>query len=475
MKHFPSIPSLLIISLFMVMVFGAVGDAYADSPLQKASGGIQSYCPEDGTLFERIITCLENTVIASALYVMDQFFPAVQTIVYAAMLLSLAIFGSKIAVGAVEKLEQETVMYLFKFGGILYFMTEYDTIYLSFIDILFGTLNDLANATTSTGSLHCPATASNAATTSPIWHRADCIFDMVVGLSSNAAINGGGSEDGLSRGMMGFFYYNLQSGALGILIGLVGLYICFNLLMALLRASYTYIIALITLSFVFIIGILFVPLIIFGYTYSIYERWFKMGLGMILQPLILFAYLNVLFIAFDTLLFSGDNSLMSTISGGAVGDDFNLNSYAESSGLYIEGGGTVGFSLDVDRSRLSVGSNAANEGILGNAKFSNVKANPNDPSQLPIHLRYRTIDYNKINGGAGALAGATLLVGLCSYILLTFMKEVPMLAQQLAGGIMTAPSMVAGQGGIQMPFARQASQLTNSMGSQLSGLIGRRG
>jgi hypothetical protein len=245
--------------------------------------------------------------------------------------------------------------------------------------------------------------------------------------------------------------------------------------MALLRAAYTYIIGLIVLSFVFIIGTLFVPLIIFGYTYSIFERWLKMGLAMILQPLILFAYLNVLFVAFDTLLYSGENSLMSTIAGGAVGDDFNLHRYAEDNQLYIEEGGTIGLTLDVDRSRLTQEAPGQNEGILGNAVITDQKPNYDDPSQLPIHLRYRTVDYTKIDGGAGALAGATLLVGLCSYILLTFMKEVPMLAHNLAGGVMTVPNAIGGHGGLQMPFQKQASQLTNSMGTQLSGLIGRRG
>jgi type IV secretory pathway VirB6-like protein len=475
MKSFPTTAPFIVIALLIMLLCGVGGEAHA-SPLQQASGGIEAYCPEDGTLFERIVVCLESTVIQTTIYFMDEFYPAVQTIVYAALLLAVVLFGSKVLLGMVEKLEQETILFLFKFGGILYFVTESNAIYLDFIDILTGTINDLANATAQTGSLHCPAETASATTTAPIWHRADCIFDMVVGLSANAAINGSGGEEGLARGMMGFFYYNLQSGALGILIGLVGLYICFNLLMALLRASYTYIISLITLSFIFVIGVLFIPLIIFGFTFSIFERWFKMGLAMIIQPLILFAYLNVLFVAFDTLLYSGDNSLMSTIAGGAVGDDFNLHRYAEDNQLYIDQGGSIGLTLDVDRSRLTQGTQAQNEGVFGNIVTTDTKPNYNDPSQLPIHLKYRTVDYTKIDGGAAALAGATLLVGLCSYILLTFMREVPMLAQNLAGGVMTSPSVIAGHGGgIQMPFARQGAQLSNAMGSKLSGLIGGRG
>ncbi len=461
------------LAAFMLFIGGAAVDASAN-PLQQAAGGIDAYCPADGTLFARIITCLESTIIQSGDYFIEQFYPAIRDTVFIALILAAALFGSMMAVGAVERVEQETVTFLLKLGGVVYFITEVENIYNSFVSILIGTLNSISNAAIYNGQLHCPATAGNAATTTPMWHRADCIFDMVVGLSAQAANGGaGGAEDGLARGMMAFFYYNLQSGALGILVGLVGLYICFNLMMALLKASYTYVIALITLTFLFILGAIFMPLIMFSYGYSFFERWVKMAIAMILQPLILFAYLNVLFVAFDVMLWSGDNSLMNTVSGGqANSGNFNLHQYAQDSGLYKEKGGENGIILDMDRSKFDQQDPGANEGTLGNVVLTDDHLNKRDPSQLPIHLKYQTIDYTKINGGVAALAGATLLVGLSSYILLQFMDEIPTLAQELGGGVATTPGAA---GGPEMPLASQVSQLGDGLNKQLGSMLGRRG
>ena len=360
-------------------------------------------------------------------------------------------------------------------SDLVYFITDVVNIYNLFNYMLIGTLNNVSNASIYGGQLHCPGVISNSVSTTPMWHRADCIFDMVIGLSSAASNGGGGAQDGLARGMMAFFYYNLQSGALGILVGLVGLYICFNLLMALLKASYTYIIALITLTFLFILGALFMPLIMFGYTFSLFERWVKMALAMIIQPLILFAYLNVLFVAFDVMLWSGTNSLMNTISGGQANSaGFNLHEYAQSNGLYKENGGEVGITTDMDRSKLDQENPSANEGILGNAVMTDQHPNAKDPSQIPIHLKYQTVDYTKINGGAAALAGAALLVGLSSYILLQFMDEIPTLAQELGGGINISPNSSSGSNGLSLPLSKQVSQLSSGVGTQLSSMLGKR-
>jgi hypothetical protein len=276
--------------------------------------------------------------------------------------------------------------------------------------------------------------------------------------------------------MMAFFYYNLQSGALGILVGLVGLYICFNLLMALLKASYTYVIALVTLTFLFILGAVFMPLIMFSYSYSFFERWVKMALGMILQPLILFAYLNVLFVAFDVMLWSGDSSLMNTISGGQANSaNFNLHQFAQDNDLYKEQGGQVGITFDTNRMNLDKPGVGDNAGSLGNLPMDDQHPKENDPSALPIHLKYQTVDYTKIPGGAAALAGATLLVGLSSYILLQFMEEIPTLAQELGGGVAITPNAGGGGGGIQLPMTQQVSQLGDGLNKQLGSMLGRRG
>jgi type IV secretory pathway VirB6-like protein len=472
-----SIMKYALIGIFLWCAYGAVSEAHA-GPFAAAAGGMRSYCPEDGTLFARVITCLENTVIDATEVFLTTFYPEVRDVVFAALILAVILFGVLLALGAVERVAQDTVFFLLKFGGIIYFMDDVVNIYNEFVAMLFGTLNAISNASVYGGTLHCPSVATNVAATTPMWQRADCIFDMVVGLSANAAITSTAPQDGMARGMMAFFYYNLQSGALGILIGIVGIYICFNLLKALLQASYTYLIALLTLSLLFLVGALFVPLLIFKSTFGFFEKWLKMVLAMILQPLILFAYLNVLFVAFDIMLFSGTNSLMRTIAGGAVdAASFNIHDYAEANNLYSENfqGGTQ----DVDPSKFLSTLPGVNEGTLGNVKFTDQRPNYADRSQLSISLKYRVIDYTQIPGGAAALAGATLLVGLASYILLKFLEDIPGLARDLGGGSKETPNVIGGTDGLSLPMSSQMQQLggafSGGIKSQLSGLVGKRG
>ncbi len=481
----PSSHRIVIFLLFAAILCGAGGvlQSAEASALAQANGGMQAYCPKNGeygSLFARVVICLENTVIQATQDFMNAFYPAVSQTVIWVMTLAIILFGVMMAVGAIERPARDAMFFLLKFGGVAYFMDDALNIYLQFVDILMGTLTAVADATIFGSNLRCPSLGGGGATTLPMWQRADCIFDAMVGLSSDA-VTSGGSQEGLSRGMMAFFYYNLQSGALGILIGLVGLYIAFNLVLALLRASYSYLLALMTLSLLFVIGALFVPLLLFRNTYSYFDRWMKSTLAMILQPLILFAYLNILLTAFDVMLYSGPNSLVNVISGGSAGGGgggFNVHQYAEQN-LYSEN--FQGFTHDIDQKVLTTSTPEQNDGTLGNVEFTDIVPDYNDLAQISIDLPYRTVDYTQIPGGAAALAGATLMVGLASYILLTFMAEVPRMAHDLGGGVHETPNIIAGSkdSKITLPLSSQMSGFTKSLGGgiqqQLGSLVGRRG
>lgn len=514
------------------------GSTIGGGPFAVVSTGLQNYCPDNGTLFSRIITCLEYTIYDAGLYFIDRFYPLFETTVTVVLVLAALLFGVMMAVGAVERLARDASIFILKLGVVLFFVDNVQSTgpALSFgaqvggLNLSLSTgrevglyerfyfmLGDMLEAISSQGlytqtPLHCPAAAQNdaflnAATYtvqsisngavdvggfgSSMWKRADCIFDMIIGLSTSAVLsttpNAGGEYEGLARGMMGFFYYNLQSGALGVLIGIIGLYICFNLLMALLKASYTYIIALLIITFLFIIGIMFMPLIMFKNTFEYFAKWVKMILSMLLQPLILFAYLNVLFVAFDLMLYSGEHSLLNAIvvEGPVVtqAPGFNLHDYMEANDKYATNSKGVGLTLD--KKDLPAQSPVSeNEGVLGNIKYIEQAANyaGEGLTDLPIHLEYRIIDYQdeaKFPEGAAGILGATLLVGLCSYILLTFLDFIPQLAQDLAGGVHAAPNVIAGHSaGVQLPFAQAARQYSGSavsgFTSQLSKTVGGR-
>jgi TrbL/VirB6 plasmid conjugal transfer protein len=479
----------LCVSVLMFGAYGALAGPAIPTPMDivagpyaEAIGGLKNYCPENGTLFARINGCLEETIFTAGLEFIYLVHPYFEGTVTAVLIIAALLFGVMMATGAIERIARDTMLFILKLGGVLYFVDNSAVLYNDFFEMLRGTLQEISQAGLTEGAGMRCGTALEGTGAEFIWNRADCVFDSLVGVSSSIAIGGGGGYEGLSRGLMGFFYYNLQSGALGVLIGSIGIYVGFNLLLALLRASYTYIISLLMLSFLFIIGIFMVPLIMFKNSYEYFSRWVKMVLSMILQPLILFAYLNVMFIAFDFMLYSSPTSLVQTIVGLAPVDvtspTFNLNEYAEANGLYAQD--SKGIGATIDNSCLDRETTSENEGIFGNIEYSPVPLSYQDgvgsgcaAQDLPIHLKYRTVNYDAIPGGAGAIAGSMLLVGLASYVLLTFMAEVPQLAQDLGGGMYATPAVIAGsEGGASLPLSGAAQQLGSNINRGISSQLG---
>ncbi len=459
-------------------------DILANSPYAEVRAGLKGYCPEDGTLFARINGCLEETIFEAGLQFILLVHPYFETTITAVLIIATLLFGIMIATGGVERIARDSMLFLLKLGGVLYFVDNAILLYEDFFDMLRETLEAVSQAGLTAGAGMRCGTELVGTGAMFMWNRADCLFDSLVGISSSVAIGGGGGMEGLSRGLMGFFYYNMQSGALGVLIGSVGFYIGFNVLLALLRASYTYIIALLVLSFLFIIGIFMVPLIMFKNSFENFSRWAKMVLAMILQPVILFAYLNVMFVAFDFMLYSSPESLVQTIVGLAPVDvtspTFNLNEYAELNGLYDQD--SKGFGANIDNACLTREDITENEGLLGNTEYSDVPPvyGVNEDGQdcfirdLPIHLKYRVVNYDVIPGGAAAVAGVTILVGLASYVLLTFMAEVPQLARDLGGGMHTTPGVIAGgeAGGPTLPGSGLVQKIGSNFNSGIRGQLG---
>ncbi len=446
---------------------------YSDTDISVA-------CPDNGKLFARIITCLEDKIFKGTKYFVDNLYPKYEQGVYVCMSLAVVILGMMLATGGVQSPPKDTFTLLLKMVAVIFFMDNAMFIMSEFLSILASMIDEVASAGQDFfgGTLKCPATSftsegGEGLVTTPVWERVDCIIDSVLGLSADAVTQGAttGGADGakpdMSRGMMAFFYHNLKSGALGLLIGLAGLYIAFNLMLSLFKAAYTYLIAVAILSLMFIIGIFMIPGILFPGTYPIFEKWYKVILGVILQPIILFAYLNVMMIAFDLMLFSGENSIQKLVcasgggnagGGGGGAGEKSINKCAQDNGYYIDT--SVSFAKKFDPTNVPVALSNADLGTLGNIQISNDNLDFAKPTDVPIDLHYTVVDYKKID--PAELAAATLLAALCSYILLMFMEQLPAMATELAGGAKNNPNIIAGKGSdIQTPFSQQLDGLAN--------------
>jgi type IV secretory pathway VirB6-like protein len=476
------------------------------APAAGASGlpqnaTVDTTCPDDGKLFARIVHCLEEKLFESTYYFINNLYPRYRTTVFAAMSLAVAFLGMMLATGGVQSTAKDTLTLLLKMVAVIYIMDNVIPIYIEFVEVLSSLVTEVASAGQSLfgNNLRCPAGnvqisfSGLGLVTTPVWERVDCIFDSVIGISADAALSGtggaagGGSSDNpdLTRGMMGFFYHNLKSGALGLLIGLAGLYIAFNLLLALFKASYTYLVAVALMSLMFVVGIIFLPAFLFSGTFSYFEKWYKVVLSMVLQPIILFTYLNIMMIAFDIMLFSGDNSVEKLVcaNAGASGTQ-SIDRCAEEGGYYIED--SISFAREYDPSDIPVVPSDQDMGSLGNVQVTQLDVDFTNPSTVPIGFDFIKINYGKNAGqlDPAQLAAATLLAALCSYIFIMFMNAMPRMATELAGGVRTAPTIISGDGAeVTMPGTRQldgiaSGQAFTSMAGnttrQIGNMVGRR-
>ena len=484
---------MLIVCSLLLMIALPESDAAAAVPNPYLDTEISTACPDNGQLFARIVHCFEDKIFQGTYYIVSELYPKYANGVYACMSLAVVFFGFMLATGGVQSVPKDTFTLLLKMTAIIFFMDNVMVVFDEFVSILSDMINEVASAGSGIfgGTLRCPANSvvigmsGIGIATTPVWERVDCIVDGVLGLSASALNGGSGSPDpDLSRGSMAFFYHNLKSGALGLLIGLAGLYICFNLMLALFKGAYTYLIAVAVLSLMFIVGIIFMPAFLFVGTYAFFEKWYKVVLGMMLQAIILFAYLNVMMVAFDTMLFSGPNSIQKLVCASSSGPIANqsINQCAEDEDLYFDS--SLGFAKEFDPSDMDVALSTEDLGTFGNIQISDEDIDFSKSTTVPIDFVFTRVDYNKID--PAEIAAATLLAGLCSYILVMFMNQLPAMATELAGGQRNNPSIIAGQAGVSdvnAPFESQLNSLasgkmagdaTKQVGSKLGSLIGGR-
>lgn len=458
---------VLVMAIFLFLVTGIGNSAWS-----------RTWCDdgeefEDNRLFASVMRCLEREVHETTIEAITGFYTPFSQYVTTFLVLAMMIYGANTMLNSSERLVKDSTQFLLKLAFVIYFMQPDNAIWMyeQMDQILKGTTTQVSALASPNVPLACPVNVTmNSETTEALWQRADCIVNLLIGLNSADDAN-----DGLSKGMMAFFYQNLSSGAIGVLIGIVGLYIAFNMLLALFRAAYTYVAAVIMVGFLFMIGLLFVPLIMLGKTFDYFRIWFKNILTFILQPVILFLYLNILLTAFDIMLYSGSQSIVSLVTGGASsGEEFQQ--YAEDN-LYQEC--SKGFTHDARQTNLDIEELREDGGLIGNVPYTDQKPNPQrNPSELRIDVRYKCIDYEKIEGGSGALAGAVLLVGLSSFVMVNFLQVLPGIIQELSGGRSIVTDIIAGSNNMALPFSRQVQSIgtgmNNLMSSNVSRLLGGR-
>ncbi len=433
---------------------------------------LDAHCPAGGGIVERLVTCIEDVIMDVAYGFIIEVYPPLQSTIYALLTLAVIFLGGLMMAGMLEKPGRDGMVFLLKFAAIVYFTANM----LEILDWTVGALHELLEIVTEFAVFDFPLKCPSAFN---VWQRIDCLIDVIVGVNTPAS---------LTDGMLAFFFHNFFVGSVGVIIFMLGIWVLLAFVMGMLTAIQVYLLAIMMLVLLVIVGILFLPLIIFKNTFDYFQKWVRFTIATVLIPIILFAYLNVMLSAFDIVLYSGEYSVFRTFAGDAVdAEDFRIHEYMYNNGLVLEYE-DKGVVHDQRQTVFPTPKGQQLEGEL--FQFGEYPIGPGtlgsvDISQIPIAIPMKQIDYDAAAGLVGAADGITLmeevfaamiLTALVSYILVAMLKYVPMMAEDLAGGLREAPSIAqvaAGDmpvmGGANGMGGRAVSGLRQRMSNMVTG------
>lgn len=466
--------------------------AYAfNNPVTIAPDG--TVCPGPG-FTERVVSCIKETILTATEDFLLQFSNYMAYATSAACILAISLWGVLVATGKRHALSKDGYILALKIGGVLMASASYSVWFpavLDSLDWLLGVVSTYAvNFSNLANNMDCPANGGDPALA--IWNTVDCALQTLVG--------GIFDPSTLMMGVGGFFFACLLSSALGIFIALLGAYLIGSLLITIARALYIFISAYLGVTVMFLIAPIILPTILFSPTKAYFDKWLRLTLMFFIQPLFLFAYLSMLVAAFDTVVYTGPNSLYRAIAGDNVDEPgFEMGEWLLN-GTYSENEiGGVGIELDpgqVERTLgASVPKNTGAGGIMGEVAggqlmnwqgdifntFGIGNAGVSDALFNEPKLPTTTVDWDVTAARAGAsnttdyvinLLLALLMAVVTSYILLKLLDFIPYIGAGIAGIPIGMPVFgVSNAGGADMspPGTAMLDQIQSKLSKSLSG------
>lgn len=305
------------------------------------------------------------------------------------------------------------------------------------IDKVYDFMQELVNAVTVMPS-------SGTCKDATMWKIMDCQLNKLVG-----GVLGGNVKSGI----VGFLGSALISGGVGAFIAVMGAVLLLYYIYALLQATYIYITAMVALAMILMVSPLFIPLILFSATRHYFNSWLNMLFSFIMQPVALFAYLSVMLLAFDSLVFTGNKSLYAIIGTkpwmGTVQDNFastaitvNQNKAANEklTGMGATVVGVPGQSL-VKKGDCSTRTDAIKVlDCLGTDYLLDKETMRNAQRFFSVEAKMHVINwgtnYSNFGGPAGILSFALsfMSAALTAYVLFSLMEYLPYIGAGISGG-----------------------------------------
>jgi hypothetical protein len=328
----------LICAVLLCVAFGFLGDAQATSGVVSAPSSQPTpdtlyqgdlFCPYnyDG-VFGRVVHCIQALVVEAAKTFLNGFMPVYTSIVIAAMVLAVTIYGAMIAMGTVTRPPVQSIILMLKVGAVAFFTLQFSGL----IDMVFDVMEGLLYIVTDYMTLSASSACSDEGKVRELfvdferaeisaWDKVDCMFMTLlgVGVASTAA-----------SGFVSILVALLFMGGIGLILAVIGMLFILTLLFSLLRAVKIYLMSVISVAFLICVSPLIIPMVLFAPTKPLFNQWLKNLLNYMVIPVFLFAYLAMMVAAFDALVFKGRYSLFYAVASEASQEEgFNFKDWLE--------------------------------------------------------------------------------------------------------------------------------------------------
>ena len=346
-------------------------DPNADSeeePTLKPSESCQRYVG----LTHRMAGCLRDTIDSAAAKFFAQVHPFLKGAIGGVLTFAVIVYGTLLGFGMVEKVGRDTFVLLLKIAAVSAFVANSPLIFKTVTQAMDGAAVAVVSYTPPSGATDNAGTdISQSVCTQTLieqqekrepgkpiigpWLGIDCLLDTVIGIKVATASEGGTAGDdahlnkiyensdpkkngqGMARSLLFFFFSSLQTSILGIVLGFVGFFFIYGVIMMVIRAFFVYISGYMGVALLVILSPLFIPMVLFKETKQYFDKFTKLLISFALQPVIMLVFLIFALTAVDLAVFSGNYSIMYRIAGDASRQKgFSLNHYLVDNGVIAD-------------------------------------------------------------------------------------------------------------------------------------------
>lgn len=442
--------SLCVVLLLAFCLVGAAGDAFA-----QVIGADGSICPAYSGFMARIVPCIIDVIIATTQQYLSTFLIYFLPTTGAVMTLAVLLYAFTLLTGRTRAVTREGMILALKIGGVMLAMNSLALLFPAFMNTMSFLVESVSFYLPSVLQEQCPF-ANN------LWQSVDCALAYVVGgiLPGFSVVNG----------MFGFLVGALFSGPIGVALFFLGLGVVLVLMYTLFQAVFILLGAYISLALLMVISPLMVPLVVLRATKGYFEKWLRLLISVILQPMFLFAYLTMMLVTMETVIFTGQFSLYRSIACNAVNGNWNLTGFSIGNYVVYSGGAaerdSYAFSINQTPSMLPAPTASSNTGLPGNAAIVNGgnintlgPVNGQLAGNIGIEVPTVALNFDVLAAGCGMssenyvlnLLLSFVMAAAMAYVMYALIGVIPYLGAGMTGEFFGIQNMAKGAIGRMMP------------------------